>query len=579
MMLRLGSLRTRLVLAFMLVSVPPMLVAAYVTARIVSDAFDQNVEQWLGDTTRFFKLEVGEAQSDASNIAKLVAKRLSESGVMSQPGTPAFDFDFFTSLGYDLIVVYDDAKRIRYTSKSFDQLSSMPTETINSVFDVSMSGRHTLMAGSVEPIHSGDETFYVLVATWIDPDFLHSIKVVTSLELRLFYRDGDTLKPILARAGDEAPSTAPGPELVRRLTEQDPVYIDSDDYYAAAYAALVDSSGEVVGAIFCGLGTQESLFAQIGGLGLFVSMFLAGALLSTLAGLFISARLVRPLKALSKGVRSVTAGDYQQRVAEAGGAEVEELARSFNVMAAELNKVHELEAELRRRDRLTALGEAAMVIAHEVRNPLGVIQTSAEVVRSKAHLTQADDRLLGYVIDEVRRIEGLIREFLDFARPKEPRRDPVLLRDVLNRVRAFMEPEFQRRRISFAIEDNVPQATVLGDEDQLYQACLNLVLNSIDALSDGGQITGTVSQHADGFAVTISDTGSGVPDQVVQRLFDPFFTTKVRGSGLGLTKVQTVAEAHGGRAEYRPRPGGGAIFQIVLPAAASVSLALTDPIS
>jgi two-component system, NtrC family, sensor histidine kinase HydH len=578
MMPRLGSLRTRLVLAFMLVSVPPMLVAAYVAARIISDAFDQNVEQWLGDTTRFFKLEVGEAQSDASNIAKIVAKRLSEPGVMNSSGTPSLDLDLFTSLGYDLIVVYDDAKKIRYSSTPIEHLSSMPTETINSVFAVTMAGRHILMAGSVEPTRNSDGPFYVLVATAIDPDFLHSIKVVTSLELRLFYRDGDALKPILANAGEEAPSTTPDADLVRRLTQQDPVYIDTDDFYAAAYAALVDGSGTVVGAIFCGLGTQESLFPQIGGLGLFVSIFLAGALLSTLAGLFISARLVRPLKALSKGVRSVTAGDYQQRVAEGGGTEVEELARSFNVMAAELNKVHALEAELRRRDRLTALGEAAMVIAHEVRNPLGVIQTSAEVVRSKAHLTQADDRLLGYVIDEVRRIEGLIREFLDFARPKEPRRDRVRLRDVLNRVRAFMEPEFQRRRTLFSIEDNVPHAAVLGDEDQLYQACLNLVLNSLDALSDGGQVIGAVSKHPDGLAITISDTGSGIPEHVVERLFDPFFTTKVRGSGLGLTKVQTVAEAHGGRAEYRPRPGGGAIFRIILPAAAPVSPVLTDAI-
>ena len=177
MMPRLGSLRTRLVLAFMLVSVPPMLVAAYVAARIISDAFDQNVEQWLGDTTRFFKLEVGEAQSDANNIAKIVAKRLSEPGIMSSSGTPSLDFDLFKSLGYDLIVIYDDAKKIRYSSTPIEHLSSMPTETINSVFAVTMAGRHILMAGSVEPTHDSDGPFYVLVATAIDPDFLHSIKV------------------------------------------------------------------------------------------------------------------------------------------------------------------------------------------------------------------------------------------------------------------------------------------------------------------------------------------------------------------------------------------------------------------
>jgi two-component system sensor histidine kinase HydH len=578
MILRFGSLRTRLVLAFMLVSVPPMIVAAYVAARIISDAFDQNVEQWLGDTTRFFKLEVGEAQSDASTIVKVLAKRMSDVKAGDQSWTSTADFDLFTSLGYDLIIVYDETKKIRFTSRSIEQLSSMPTTAIESVFDVQIANRHTLMAGAVEPFHAGNETLFVLVATFIDPDFLHSIKVVTSLELRLFYRDGEAFKPILANARDEALSTGPPAVLLQQLTKDDPVYVDSDDFYAAAYAALTDANGKIVGAIFCGLGTQESLFAQIGGLGLFVSIFLAGALLSTLAGLLISAHLVRPLKALSKGVRSVTAGDYQQRVAEIGGAEVEELARSFNVMAAELNKVQVLEAELRRRDRLTALGEAAMVIAHEVRNPLGVIQTSAEVVRSKANLTKADDRLLGYVIDEVRRIEGLIREFLDFARPKEPRRDFVRLRDILDRVRAVMEPEFQRCKIAFSIEESVTDAAVMGDEDQLYQACLNLVLNSLDALSQGGQITGAIEAHSEGCSLTISDTGSGVPESATKRLFDPFFTTKVKGSGLGLTKVQTVAEAHGGRVEYQPRPGGGAIFRIILPAAGAVSPILADAI-
>jgi signal transduction histidine kinase len=551
-----------------------MLIAAYVAARIISDAFDQNVEQWLGDTTRFFKLEVGEAESDASNIAKILAKRLGEGGGGDLSETSSkVDVNLFTSLGYDLIAVYDESKNVRFTTQPSGTLSSMPLVAVDAVFDVQMANSHTLMAGSVQPLRMGGDNLFVFVGTRIDPDFLHSIKVVTSLELRLFYREGNVLKPILGNSSDDLPSARPPPTLLSQLREQDPLYADFEDYYSAAYASLLDDRGQIIGAIFCGLATQESFFAQIGGIGLFVSIFAAGALLSTLAGLFMSGRLVRPLKALSKGVRSVTAGDYQQRVPVIGSAEVAELARSFNVMAAELNKVRVLEAELRRRDRLTALGEAAMVIAHEVRNPLGVIQTSAEVVRSKARLTQADDRLLSYVIDEVRRIEGLIQEFLDFARPKAPRRDRVRLRDVLDRVLAFMEPEFERRQIRFKIDDQAPDAIVTGDEDQLYQACLNLVLNSLDAMAAGEQIVGSIAKLRDGFAITITDTGSGVPADAVERLFDPFFTTKVRGSGLGLTKVQTVAEAHGGRVEYRARPGGGAVFQITLPAAGTTTSA------
>jgi two-component system sensor histidine kinase HydH len=564
---RFASLRTRLVLAFMLVSVPPMLLAAYVAARLISSAFEQNVEEWLADTTRFFKLQISEAESDASRVAAVLANRLAAAAIVDQPKPEEIDFDLIMSLGYDLIVIYDESKRVRYASQPFEALSVMPMEAQSSVFAVRLGGDHKLMAGAVQPYRVGSANYYVLVGTWLDPDFLRTIKVVTTLELRMYYRDGEALFPATTVSGNEA-ATPPPPGLLRKLIDgEDPVFDQSDEFYAAAYAGLLDGSGKIIGVIFCGLGAQEGLFTQIGGPWLFTGLFLAGVLLSTLAGLWVSGRLVRPLKALSRGVRSITAGDYQQRIAEVGGTEVEELARNFNVMAEQFAKVRSLEAELRRRDRLSALGEAAMVIAHEVRNPLGIIQTSAQVVRSKAGLTAADERLLGYVVDEVRRIEGLIREFLDFARPKEPRMELVRLRDVLDRVAAFAEPEFAQRHIIFVIDDAAPDAVVLGDEDQLYQACLNLVLNAIDALPAGGRIIGALRGDDGEVAVTISDSGSGVSAEIAGRLFDPFFTTKAKGSGLGLTKVQTIAEAHRGRVEYLPSKNGGAAFRIVLPRA------------
>jgi two-component system sensor histidine kinase HydH len=564
---RFASLRTRLVLAFMLVSVPPMLLAAYVAARVIASAFEQNVEEWLADTTRYFKLQIGEAESDASRVARAVAARLAAAAIVDQPKPEIIDYDLIKSLGFDLIVIYDEAKQIRYASQPFETLSAMPTQAQNSVFAVQLADAHKLMAGAVQPYRVGDANYYVLVGSWLDPDFLRAIKVVTTLELRMYYRDGETLLPATTVSGDR-PASPPPPGLLHRLIDgEEPVFDQSDEFYAAAYAGLLDGNGKIIGVIFCGLGSQEGLVSQIGGPWLFAGLFLAGVLLSTLAGLWMSGRLVRPLKALSRGVRSITAGDYQQRIAEVGGREVEELARSFNVMAEQLGKVRSLEAELRRRDRLSALGEAAMVIAHEVRNPLGIIQTSAQVVRSKANLTAADERLLGYVVDEVRRIEGLIREFLDFARPKEPRMELVRVRDVLDRVAAFAEPEFAQRHIVFVIDDAAPDAVVLGDDDQLYQACLNLVLNAIDALPAGGQIIGGIRGFDTEVSITISDSGSGVSAEIAGRLFDPFFTTKAKGSGLGLTKVQTIAEAHRGRVEYMPSENGGAAFRIVLPRA------------
>jgi len=236
-------------------------------------------------------------------------------------------------------------------------------------------------------------------------------------------------------------------------------------------------------------------------------------------------------------------------------------------MAEQLGKLQELEAELRRKDRLSALGQAAMVIAHEVRNPLGIIKTSTEVVRNRAKLGNAEEKMLGYVIDEVRRIETLVRDFLDFAQPKPPAKVELPLRAVIDRVGAIAAPEFSRQKIELSVDDSSGGATVLGDPDQLYQACLNLVLNAIDAMPEGGTIHASVRATGESVSLTISDEGAGVPDAIRPEIFNPFFTTKAKGTGLGLAKVQTVAEAHGGSATCVCEPGRGAAFTIALPRA------------
>ena len=568
---RLASLRIRLVVAFLLVSVPPMLAASYVATRLIAGAFEDNVEQWLGETTKYLLLQIRESQIESARLAQIFARGMGATGFAgpADQAKLAAELEFATATGYDMVVLYDAGRKILFSLRELQPAVKLPLATQDALLVVKSGDARRILAGAVQSFERDGAPLFVLVGAWVDDESLGGIKIVSSLDLRLYTRDEDRLVPVFA-TGSEAGDRPLSDAIIARLKARDePVYDDNEDSstYRAVYAGLRDSDNQLAGVVFTGLSQQESFYPRIGGWELFVFMFALGSILSILAGLWMSGLLVRPLKALSSGVRSVTAGDYQQRVKVAGGTEVEELATSFNSMAAQLSTLKGLEADLRRRDRLSALGEAAMVIAHEVRNPLGIIQASAEVVRLKARLAPAEDKLLGYVVDEVRRIEELVRGFLDFAHPKPPESARVEMRGVVNRVAAFAAPEFERRKIVFAIEDHARHAAVDGDADQLHQAVLNLVLNAMDAMPAGGRLTARIDRSGETCSLTLEDTGAGVHPDAEARLFDPFFTTKARGSGLGLAKVRTVAEAHGGTATYARAASGGAAFAIALPLA------------
>ena len=566
---RLASLRVRLVVAFLLVSVPPMLAATYVATRLIASAFEDNVQQWLEETSKFMLLQVRDSQVESARLAQILAKRMPQTHFLDHTDgseiLPELELAYAT--GYDVVIVYDGARNIRFASRPLAEPGRLPLKPQDILLNFRQTDGRKILSGAVHSFIENNETYYVLVGAWVDDESLGGIKIVSSLDLRLYTSDADRLVPIFETGANDSGVIRLPETILAQLRERDePVYDDNQDSatYRAVYAGLHDADGALVGVVFCGLARQESFLPRIGGWELFVAMFAFGSVLSILAGLFMSGLLVRPLKALSRGVRLVTSGDYQQQVPVAGGTEVEELATSFNSMAAQLSALKGLESDLRRKDRLSALGQAAMVIAHEVRNPLGIIQTSTELVRSKAKLPPSEDRLLGYVVDEVRRIEGLIREFLDFAHPKPALRERLAVRSVLDRVTRFAAHEFEQRKIIFWIEDEAPGVEIEGDGDQLYQAVLNLVLNGVDAMPDGGTMTGRITRRGKVCSLMIADSGKGVPADARARLFEPFFTTKAKGTGLGLAKVRTVAEAHGGDAFYGVSDSGGAAFTITL---------------
>jgi signal transduction histidine kinase len=226
-----------------------------------------------------------------------------------------------------------------------------------------------------------------------------------------------------------------------------------------------------------------------------------------------------------------------------------------------------LEAQLNQTERLATLGEMTAGVAHEIRNPLGIISSTAELLRQRLDRYEPQDRLAQIIVEEANRLNEKVTEFLDFARPRVPNLQTCDLEKVLDRSLEFLQPEIDRLHI--AVErryagDGQPQ---VADPDLLHQAFLNILLNAIQAMPHGGSLKVSTNSGAtgQGSQVSIEDSGDGIDPETVKKVFNPFFTTKEKGSGLGLPIVKSIVESHRGAIRIESQPGKGTAVTIELP--------------
>jgi signal transduction histidine kinase len=216
-------------------------------------------------------------------------------------------------------------------------------------------------------------------------------------------------------------------------------------------------------------------------------------------------------------------------------------------------------------EKMAAIGELAAGIAHEIRNPLGIITGSAETVR-KHEDQKIREEMTGYILEESTRINRLISTFLDFARPKEPKLMNCDLREVLQKTLLLLSPQAKTQGVE--IRKEIPQKPLRAsvDTDQMRQAFTNLGINALEAMPGGGILKITVLENArDKVSIRFSDTGNGIPKEVQSKIFDPFFTTKEGGTGLGLSIAHRIVTQHGGNLSVEGAVGKGSTFTIALP--------------
>jgi signal transduction histidine kinase len=245
----------------------------------------------------------------------------------------------------------------------------------------------------------------------------------------------------------------------------------------------------------------------------------------------------------------------------------------YRGMLAPLHRrLTESQAVIERQEKLASLGTLAAGVAHEIRNPLTAIKFRLFSFKKALPPSFADHEDAAVISAEINRLDRIVKEFLQFARPSEPELAQVPAQRLLQSVGDLLKPELEKAGIVLKLELS-PSAWVHADPQQIKQVLINLVQNAAESIGSNGTITLRVAldttlldrRSRPAVILSVTDTGSGIPPEVEKRLFDPFFSTKERGSGLGLAIAARILEKHGGLLRYRTQLKQGTTFEIVLP--------------
>ncbi|HWI41804.1 MAG TPA: ATP-binding protein, partial [Verrucomicrobiae bacterium] len=286
---------------------------------------------------------------------------------------------------------------------------------------------------------------------------------------------------------------------------------------------------------------------------------------------YLARRYTEPIHRLVAGVKKVSSGDLSVTFPTGGLDEIGELSATFNEMVVKLREREHLEKRLYEAEHLSKVGQLASGIAHEIRNPLNYI--SLAVDHLKTEIGQACGRredlteLLDKIKEEVRRVNYMVINFMNYGRPLKLRPAPVSYGELVGRVLPILAEKLgeQRIRVETEIPGDLPR--MQADPELLRNCLFNFLINAGDAMPDGGVVTLGASYDTESgmFALTFRDHGKGIEPEDLPRIFQPYFTTKEAGIGLGLAITERIIREHGGSISVESTPGQGTVFTVSLP--------------
>lgn len=250
-----------------------------------------------------------------------------------------------------------------------------------------------------------------------------------------------------------------------------------------------------------------------------------------------------------------------------------ENAEAYDALQKQIGKLQEAYRELRetqgklvQSEKLAAVGEVAAHVAHEIRNPLVTIGGFARSIRRQLPAEHSCIRSIDIIIEEVQRLEKILANVMDFSKPSAPWKRPTRINQVIQNTCVLLSNEFESRRVALVQNLHPELPLVMADGEQVKQALLNIIKNALESIGTDGRVSVTSRLERGAIWVDISDTGKGIPEEMIPNVFDPFFTTRPDGTGLGLAVTRKIVVDHGGDIEVRSKVGVGTTFTISLPA-------------
>jgi len=449
----------------------------------------------------------------------------------------------------------------------------------------------TLGLFAVRAGHVGEQPLYVIGGERLDQGFLSTLEIPTGTRVLLYQNldarwnpkslldlNGpaagvDKIAPLVAKVRDTMQefqgvirwtSDAADAEVFHAVPLTGPIFTATNQMSPNQSGA----NQQLMGVLLVGSSRRPliELERQIVSTAMLVGG--VGILVAVLASLWFAARVTRPVVSLAEAARRVAAGDLGAKVEVESSDELGELAASFNRMTEDLmqQKDRTLQAE-----RVAAWRELARRLAHELKNPLFPLQVTVEnLMRAKQKSPEMFEEVFqegtATLLAEINNLKTIISRFSEFSKMPQPQRHPTQVNDVVHSVLRVFHAQLQEKNqivVRTELADALPE--IAADPDLLHRALQNLVLNAIDAMPQGGELTIRTAALGDHVEISVSDAGSGLTPEECGRLFTPYYTTKQHGTGLGLAIVQSVVSDHGGKISVESTKEQGTTFRIELP--------------